>query len=241
LGEGRRAEASLERGLFISDLQIPFEAEHALRFCQAVAKEFKIPPDHIYNVGDEVDQYWGGLWDKDPDALHTPNSELYESKQKLLKWYRAFPQMKLAVSNHGMRWAKRASKAGLPSQMIKSYQEILEAPKGWQWKDEWIIKGKRAPVRMVHGVGYGGAQGARNAAMDAGVSTIIGHLHGHAGISTIRTARQNLWSMNVGCLIDVEAYAFEYGRDSRNKPCLGVGVVVDGGLTPIFVPYERGL
>ena len=228
-----------ERYLFVSDKQHPFAAKHALPFCKAVQKEFRIPPENIYCVGDEVDEYFGGMWKKDPDALHTPNSEIRETREELQKWYRAFPDMKLAISNHGMRWAKKAFEAEIPSQMLRPYQEIIGAPKGWVWKDRWLIKAKNAPILMIHGMGYSGQTGARNAAIDAGMNTVIGHLHSHAGISYIYTAGQRIWGMNTGCLIDVNAYAFNYGRDMRHKPVLGVGVVIDGGLTPIFVPYER--
>ncbi len=226
------------RYLFISDLQIPFHLPDALKFCVAVQKEFKIPSNHIYCVGDEIDQYWGGLWEKDPDALHTINSELYEAKQELLRWYRAFPEMKLAVSNHGLRWAKRAFKAGIPSQMLRAYQDLLEAPAGWKWRDEWQIKSKH-PMRVIHGLGYSGQMGHVNAAIDGGVSTVIGHLHSYPAVNHIRRAGLKIWAMNTGSLIDTEAYAFQYGREMRNKPGLGVGVVVDDGLTPLFLPYER--
>lgn len=227
-----------ERFLFISDLQIPFEAKHALRFCKAVQKEFKIPEGNVYCVGDELDQYWGGLWDKDPDALHTPMSELAQSHERLKEWYRAFPIMHLATSNHGQRWAKRASKAGIPSVMLKAYQTIIEAPPTWHWRDAWNIKAKR-PILMVHGTSYGGMYAYRTAAMDKGCNVIFGHLHANAGIAHVVTDNGERWGCNVGSLIDPKAYAFHYGKDARFKPWLGVGVVIDDGMTPLLIPYER--
>lgn len=229
---------SADRFLFISDLQIPFEAADALKFCKAVQKEFKIPDDAIYNVGDEVDQYFGSAYKKDPNGWHTANSELAASREKLTRWYRAFPDMKLAVSNHGLRWAKKAFEAEIPSQMIRPYQEIIHAPQTWVWKSEWVIKTKY-PIKMIHGMGYSGQTAHRNAAMDHGMNVVIGHLHSNAGIAIINTHGQRIWGMNVGCLIDEESYAFAYNKYQRQKPILGVGVVVDGGLTPIFIPYER--
>lgn len=229
-----------DRFLFISDLQIPFEAQYALKFCKAVQQEFKIPKENVFNVGDEVDHYFGSSYQKDPNGWYTANSELAATRDKLRAWYAAFPEMKLCVSNHGLRWAKKAFDAEIPSQMIRPYQELIEAPEGWKWSEEWRIASKH-PMRMIHGCGYSGQSGTRNAAMDAGVSTIMGHLHAHAGIWLIRTMGRAIWGLNTGCLIDTEAYAFHYGKYSRNKPCLGVGVVIDGGLTPIFIPYERFL
>jgi hypothetical protein len=57
--------------LIISDLQIPFEHNDALKFCFHLKHHYKIPDENILNVGDELDQYWGGLWDKSPEAAHT--------------------------------------------------------------------------------------------------------------------------------------------------------------------------
>lgn len=146
--------------------------------------------------------------------------------------------MKLAISNHGLRWARKAFDAEIPAQMLKPYQEIIEAPKGWVWKQEWKFKTKY-PFRMLHGMGYGGPNAARNAALDARMSTIIGHVHSHAGISYLlgNGMDEMIWGFNCGCMIDNEAFAFEYGKYNRQKPIIGLGVVVDEGKTPIFIPY----
>lgn len=229
----------MQRALFVSDTQIPFEAAGALPFVKAVQREFRIASDAVYHVGDEVDCYFAGAWDKDPDAQHTPLSELKESKDKLRRWYRAFPEMKLAISNHGLRWARKASSAGIPSSLLRAYHDILEAPKGWQWREHWHIKMARDSVYLFHGMGYGGTYAYRQAAVDKGMNVVFGHLHANAGIAHIVTDAAERWGMNVGCLIDPKAYAFRYGRDFKFKPWLGLGVVVDGGLTPILIPYER--
>lgn len=223
---------------FCADLQIPFEAQHALPFFKAVVKEFKVPPENIYCVGDETDHYFGSAYQKDPNGWYTANSELAATRDKLRQWYKAFPLMKLAISNHGLRWAKKAFEAEIPSQMIKPYQELIEAPVGWVWKEEWLIKSKH-PMRMIHGMGYSGAQAAVNAAIDSGQSCVIGHVHSHAGVTIIRRPGLSCWAMNTGCLIDDTQYAFTYNKYHRHRPCLGVGVVIDDGLTPIWVPYER--
>lgn len=225
--------------LVVSDTQKPFEAHGALDFCLAVKKEFNIPDENVCHAGDETDQFHGGMWPKDADYEHTPHQELVEAKKKMRQWYRAFPKMKLAISNHGLRWVKKALTLGLPSELLLTYRKIYEAPAGWQWKEEWKFNGK-FPWRLIHGMGYSGKDGARNAAIDAGISTAIGHLHSFAGVQFMQTLRRKtpLWAMNVGCLIDVKSYAFKYGKYSRNQPCLGVGVVVDSGKSAIWIPYE---
>ena len=217
-------------------MQIPYQAFGALEFCRKVQKEFKIPQENIICVGDELDCYFASGYIKSPDASHTPNSELAESISELKRWYRAFPQMKMCLSNHGLRWVKKAYEAGIPSQVLRSYKDLIKAPKGWQYKYKWLIN-DRYPFYIMHGLGYSGANGHKNAAIDNGISTIIGHLHAHAGIVHLRTEEQSFYGMNVGCLIDTEAYAFAYGKYARSKPVLGCGVVLDGGKTPLFIPY----
>jgi hypothetical protein len=224
--------------LVIPDLQLPFEAERALDFCLYLKNHFEIPDENVLCVGDEVDNLHGGLYPKDPDALHTPHGEIKATRYKIADWAQAFPHMKIAISNHGMRWFKKAAACEIPSQMIRDYREVLGMPQEWLFKEKWIIDSVKNPFMMIHGMGYSGAMAHRTAALDAGMSLVHGHLHSHAGISHISTAGQRSWGMNVGCLIDVDSYAFKYGRDSRFKPCLGAGVIINGGATPIWLPYE---
>lgn len=228
----------------ISDLQIPFEAERALEFCVYLAKHYKIPKEHILNVGDELDCYHGGRWPKDPDGKFSASGELATSKAKLREWYEAFPEMKLAISNHGLRWVRKASGAEIPSQLMRSYQEIIEAPPGWEWRPRWKFDTKH-PFHMIHGMGYSGKDGHRNAAIDSGASTVIGHLHSHAGISYLRTGDAGahhgglkIWAANAGCLIDPTQYAFDYGKESRFKPAVGCLIIFNQGSTPMWVPYD---
>jgi hypothetical protein len=226
-----------DRFLVISDLQLPFTAPDALAVCKRVQRHFRIPSGNVLCVGDELDQYHGSSHPKSPDATLTPSQELKLSREMLKDWYRAFPEMKLAVSNHGIRWVRKAAHAEIPSELLRCYREIIEAPKGWVWKDKWTFKGKH-PFRLLHGMGYSGVNGHRNAAMDAGMSTVIGHLHSFAAVSHIVTEELAIWGMNVGSLIDAEAFAFEYGRYNRNKSVSSLGVILDGGSFPLVVPAE---
>lgn len=221
-----------------SDTQIPFEHPKALEFAIYLKKWFRVPDENCYHVGDEVDQYWASRFFKDPNAAHTPLTEIKETIDKMHRWYDAFPKMKVAVSNHGLRWAMKASEHGIPEVMLRSYQSIIEAPRGWKWADQWTVKASKMPFRIIHGMGYSGAQGHRQAAIDGGISTAIGHLHSHAGVAVVRSGATRLWGMNTGCLIDENKYAFAYGKWNRFKPTLGMGVVIEGGTTPLWMPID---
>jgi len=229
------------RFLFISDTQICFEAPDALQFCKNVQREYKIPDEHVYHVGDETDQYHGSMHKKDPDAGLTPTQELMITRKKLKEWYKAFPKMKLAISNHGLRWLRKAVDAEIPSELIRCYRDLIQAPRDWVWRDRWIIDAGRTKICMFHGMGHSGRNGHINAAVDNGMNTIIGHLHSHAAINFLNTETRQIWAMNGGCLIQDSAFAVKYGKYNRNKPVLSVGVVVNGGKMPILVPYEGRL
>ncbi len=223
--------------LIISDLQIPYEAPKALKFCLQVKKEFKIPDSCVYNVGDEVDLFHASTHPKTADYDITPKQERNITKEKMKEWGSAFPYMWLCTSNHGIRWARKASLSDIPSEILRDYADIIGAPKNWRWKDQWIIKEKN-PFMVMHGLGYNGQMAHRQSAMDMGMSVCHGHLHSSAGISYITTQTQKIFGFNTGCLIDVNSFAFKYGKWSRFKPSLGVGVVINNGSTPIWIPYE---
>lgn len=226
--------------LFISDLQMPFEHARALEFCIQVKKEFRIPKENVYCVGDETDQYYGGLYKKNPDAVHSPTTELQAAREKLQGWFAAFPEMKLATSNHGTRWLRKALDAEIPSELLRKYEEMLAAPKGWRWKKHWLVPSSH-PILVEHGDDYGGGTPHLAAAMSNGISTVIGHHHSLAGIEHIRTNGMNVWGMVTGSLIDFEAYAFDYARNARKKPLKGVGVAISGGACPLWIPLPEAL
>lgn len=225
----------MDNFLVISDLQIPFEHPDALAFCKYIKKHYSISDENIICAGDEVDHYYGSLYKKDPNATVTANQEIAQTKDTLKRWYSAFPLMKVANSNHQQRWMKKFTDAEIPSQLMRSYQELIEAPPGWKWADKWRIKTKH-PFIVEHGTSYSGVSGHRTAAILNGCSTVIGHLHSFAGIDHIKTQGQEIWAANSGCLIDTQAFAFHYNKNDRFQPTVGTLVVVDNGRWPMWIP-----
>ena len=223
--------------LVVPDLQIPYEHPKALEFCLRLKKEFKIPLDNILCVGDEIDNFHGSAYPKDPDVPLSAINEFEITRERIKAWAKAFPMMKVAISNHGIRWIKKAVDAQIPTQVLRAYHEIFQIPKEWHYREEWRFNSLKHPFRMIHGMGYSGPRGHINAMLDAQISTIIGHLHSHAGVNWMQTnGGSRMWAVNTGCLIDVEAFAFKYEKYNRVKPQLGATVIVDQGKTPIFIP-----
>jgi len=211
----------------ISDLQIPFEHKDALAFCQAVEEEFGT--EVVVCVGDEVDQMAMSRFDPDPEQ-DGPSVELDKSIIRLRHWYAAFPEVLVCRSNHTDRVYKRAFFAGIPEKYLRTVEEWLDAPEGWQWEQQWEVDG----VVYEHGDACGGMHAARTLALRNRRSTVIGHHHSHGGVSFMANDDEMIFSMNAGCLIDRTSIAFKYAKHSALAPTLGCGVVLYG--IPQFVP-----
>jgi hypothetical protein len=228
-------ELDPSRYLIISDLQIPFHHQHALEFCKYIVKHYRIPKENILNVGDELDQLHGGLWPKDPNGIHSALTEHNESLVELKRWYDAFPEMRLCLSNHGSRWIRKATKAEIPSMMLRRYEEVIQAPAGWQWAKRWVVPCKHR-FGIEHGDDVSGHNPGLTAALLNGYSTAVGHWHSKAGVDHVKTNGMTLWGMTTGSLIDADQYAFDYSKNAKHKPVIGLGVVVDDGRNAIWLP-----
>ncbi len=213
--------------LAIPDIHFPAHHPDTFSFLKAVKAKFK--PNEVVCLGDEIDAAGLGEWDKDPDSL-SPGDELKASVVLMKQLYAIFPTVKACVSNHTDRIYRKPFKAGIPKQLMKSYEEILEAPKGWKWAEQWEIDG----VIYEHGEGFSGQQGALKAAVANMQPTVIGHLHSYAGIQYHANAKHLIWGFNAGCLIDRANRAFNYGKHIKAKPIIGVGIVENG--VPRFIP-----
>jgi hypothetical protein len=219
----------MSRVLVISDTQAPFSHPDTIPFLKAVAKEYRTT--QVVHIGDEADMCAISDWETDPDGM-SAGDELKAAIVDLKKMYAVFPKVMACTSNHTARPFRKALKHGLPKAFLRDYKEFLQAPGGWEWRDYWIIDG----VRYEHGEGYSGREGAYKAAIENGRSTVIGHIHSHAGIQYGANPEQLFFGMNVGSLIDNAAYAFNYNKKQKYKPIISCGVVIEG--IPHLIPMR---
>lgn len=218
--------------LVIPDYQTPFEHEDAVEFLKLVKKTHQ--PDVVVQIGDLLDQHYY--------SKYGPSSKAVDGKEEIKQavinlragLYKLFPEVFVCWGNHDLRISTRASSAGLDSSLLKTYEEIIQSPKGWLFSDKWEIDG----VIYEHGIGRSGYQGALKAAQANMQSTVIGHLHSCAGILWYGNKKKLIFGFNVGALVDDNKYAFEYARFSSQKSILGCGLVIDG--IPVFIPMLLG-
>ena len=213
--------------LVIPDTQLPFCHEDSIKFLAAVKRKFN--PTNIVHVGDFFDLHALSNYDIDPDGL-SAGDELKLAQKQAKQFYKLFPKCQLVTSNHDVRIYKKAQKVGIPKGYLVDYRDWMQFPKGWSIQPTVEID----EVLYFHGEGYSGAQGHRNACIKNMQSSVIGHIHSHAGIAYVANQRALCFGMNVGCLIDVEAYAFAYGKNLPYKPIICCGIVRNG--VPQLVP-----
>ena len=217
----------------VSDIQAPFQHKDTLRFLFAIKKKYFINPKKtkVINQGDELDANGLGKYGFNPDGMSS-GLEHHKALEFFEDYWDLFPEQDICISNHTIRPYKKARAAGIPMTFLKSYAEFLMAPSGVRWADYWLYN----DVLFEHGENVSGPMAAINAAKQNLMSTSIGHQHSNGGVQYYQTRFKRIFGLNTGCLIDVNAYAFDYGKSFRNKPTLGCGVIL--GPEGFFEPME---
>jgi hypothetical protein len=218
-----------ERALVISDLQIPFHHADAFAFLGALNEEYK--PSVVICIGDSIDAAGLSAYAKNPDGP-SAGDEWQQSKPYLRKLFGMFPDGIEVRSNHNDRLAKRAFEAGIPSEFIRDYKEALQSP--WDYRTDVVID----DVMYEHGDAFGGQSPHAQAVAANMMSTVIGHHHSTAGIQYLANKGRLMFGMNVGCLIDDDAFVFRYNKLSKKRPTLSCGLVTYG--VPQLVPFLTG-
>ena len=228
----RRKKSMSEKpvGVF-SDPHIPFNHPNYLQFCIDTFKKFGV--GQVVCCGDLVDHHAISRFQSEPCAKGAYD-ELDMSIAEVSKYVKAFPKVRMCKGNHDAIPVRQAATVGIGERYLKSYSELLHLPKTWEIADEFIIN----DVLYKHGINCMGKDGAINSAIQERMSTVIGHSHAFGGCKYSANKRDIIFGMNVGCGIDIDAYAFAYGKYDKNRPTLGCGIVFDSG-NAIFVPMGK--
>lgn len=208
--------------LFISDMHYPFNHPDIVAFLRALKDKYK--PDLIVSLGDEVDLHSFSFHDHDGDLL-SPGEELKTAIARLQPIYKMFPEMLIVESNHGSLVYRRGKAGGLPRSVLKSYRDILEAPKGWYWHNDLIVRSSDdMPIYVCHGKSSDGLKLSQS----MGMSTIEGHFHEKFEVRYWGNKLGLFWSVKAGCLIDNDSLAFAYNKLNLKRPVIGTVVVIEG-------------
>jgi len=204
----------------VGDLHLPFAHPCYLDFCADVFDAWSV--ERVVMIGDVVDNHAISFWDADPDG-HSASREADLALQMLDDWRVTFNKSLVCIGNHDALHFRRAKKAGLPVRFLQDYGKVWGTPH-WSWSFHHEIDG----VRYEHGTGGSGPNAAITRAINNRCSLVMGHTHSSGGVRYHANRTDRIFGLNVGCGIDCDAYAFEYGRDFPNRPTLGCGIVIDG-------------
>lgn len=213
--------------LVISDMHHPYAHPDTVPFLKAAKKKFK--PDTVVCIGDEVDFHDLSYHDSVPD-LDSAGKELEKAIKSLKPLYKLFPKATVVESNHGSMVLRKAVTAGIPSKAIKSYNEILDAPKGWKWMFDVIVPTPLGPVYFCHGK----SSAAGRLASQYGMSTVQGHFHEKAQIHYISTPERLMFDAHTGCLADDKSLALGYNKINPKRPIISILVIIHG--VPQIIP-----
>jgi len=215
--------------LVVSDLHCPYEHPDALAFLTACKKKYK--PDTVVCIGDEADFHALSYHESNPDLL-AAGDELEAAITALKPIYKLFPNVSVMESNHGSMVLRKAMTGGIPSKAIRSYNEVLEAPKGWKWMDDLILHTELGPVYFCHGKT---TTPGKLAAL-YGMSTVQGHFHEKAQLNYISTPERLMFDAHTGCLSDDKSLALQYNKINPKRPVVSVLVILNG--IPQIVPMH---
>lgn len=216
-----------KRILIISDLHCPYQHPDAVNFLKAIKKQYR--PDKVILSGDEVDFHAMSFHDSDPD-LDSAGKELEKAIRALKPIYKLFPTATVLESNHGSLVLRKALANGLPVKVFKSYGNILDAPKAWEWVFDLTIKTPLGRVYFHHSKGVN----AKKNSQAMGCSFVQGHHHEQMDIAFWGNPDALLFGMTVGCLVDPKSLAMAYNKNNLKRPVIGCGLIINGN--PVLVP-----
>lgn len=214
-------------GVF-SDPHIPFDHPGYLPFITDTFEMFGV--NRVVCDGDLVDNHAISRHLTHPEAMGA-EEEFLKTKAKVKEYSDRFPDVYFVRGNHDSIPLRQAAEVGLSRRFLKDLHEVWEFPKGWQVSEQFVLD----DVVYQHGLGCGGKDGAFNAALAKGMSTVIGHSHSYGGIKYRANEKETIFGLNVGCGIEEKAYAFEYGKWMKYRPTLGCGIVFNKEYA-IYVP-----
>lgn len=215
----------------IGDTHFPFVHPMYRVFCEDTFARYKV--DRIMHIGDVVDAHALSFWEHNPNGLSAETEAQFASLD-VADWQRSFPELDVAIGNHDERQFRAARKAGIPDRYVRDYKDVWNTPK-WKWHLQMTCDG----VLYEHGTGSSGKDAAFNRAISQRCSIVMGHVHCYAGIKYHANPFSRIFGLNVGCGIDIKAYAFDYGKAFPVRPILGCGIVMDGDQG-FFVPMPCG-
>ena len=209
----RRLVKAERRILVIGDVHEPYCKKGYREFCQKTYVENNC--NQVLFIGDLLDNQYASFHDSNPD-LAGGKDELEYAIAEIHKWRDAFPVADVIIGNHDRIIARKLFKAGVPSQWLKSYNEVLGTD--WNWTERIVYD----DVQFVHGEGGVASTKAKNDFM----STVQGHIHTKCFVEWF-SGQKRIFAMQVGCGVDRDSVGMSYAKAYKFQQ-LACGIVIGG-------------
>ena len=218
--------------LIIPDLHEPVAHPGALPFCKYLYNKYKC--NKTVCIGDLTDMQAISFHANNPQCSGALD-EYHLAKKAIKKWYKVFPKMTVTLGNHDSRVIRLAESVNIPPQYLRDYSNVWNTP-GWKWVYDCIID----DVYYWHGEGRSGINPAFNVMKDMLMSVVMGHCHAASGIKWLANPLRRTFGLDTGCLINIDAFNFAYGKAVRKRPMLSAAVVLDGIPQHFIMPCGIG-
>lgn len=205
----------------ISDTHFPFAHKNYLEFIYETFNKFQV--NRIIHIGDLVDGSAWNMWEKSAE-MPSGSEEAALAQKDIDRLFKTFDSGDLMMGNHDQLIARRMLKHCIPKKFYKTFEEAWNFPKGWKTHDHLEIDN----VLYLHGTGKSGQNSTLSFMTDYRQSVVSGHTHSSGGIQYRASYKDLTFALNVGCLINVDSMAYQYGKHFSKKPTLGCGIVIDG-------------
>lgn len=216
--------------LLISDLHAPYHHKDAIDFISACSDLYDC--QKAISVGDIVDNHYPGYHEIE-FGTYSNDDELKYAKQTLHIIESMFPDLIITLGNHDTMSRRKAKTAGLPEGVLRAYNDIYELSGGWKWVEEYFFKiNEYQNCLVTHSIGTNLTTNAKNFSH----CSVQGHHHSVFGVEYYADCNVLRWAMGVGCLIDIHAPAFNYGRRALKRPVVGLGAIIED--LPIIIPMQ---
>jgi len=208
--------------LILGDTHFPFTNRTALAATIAFAKTYK--PDHIVQVGDFIEGYNWSLYKRAPDS---PSAEMEWNQTELMatQFFEQLSKFKITIleGNHCRRYMMRACEVNIPKRLIKTLSDLFPFDNvNWHMNPEPFMLEN---IAFIHGDEMAGTVAMK--AKTLGQSLVQGHTH-QASLHYINTFRQQIFGMEVGCLMDSSSIAGRYAIKNPMRTWTGFATITDG-------------
>lgn len=208
-------------------MHAPYSHPDALKFLTKIKEVYS--PDKIICIGDELDFHAMSFHPSDA-SLYSAGDELKAGRDMLWEIEHLYPKMTVIESNHGSMAYRKAKVAGIPKEIIRPYESVLDV-KHWKWVNQLeLTLPNKQPCFFTHGL----SANTRTLLTSKMMSAVQGHFHEKFEIVYHGNGERLNFGMTVGCLIDDSSMAFAYNKVFPKRPIIGCGMIIDS--QPKLIP-----